>query len=192
MIIFSEERGEKESHTLLPTEKMTVFASGQKVVKYESFNRGTKVHNCTDAASGLHKKSYMCSNRERQVRTLAGVEAEQYFDKLNNHSKRGYSPGQANEYASERKERFRRHRTFTEEVKEYVIKCLTEEQWSPEQIVGDAKRRGIAMVIELVEIRFRMNASISLSGKTNAREAHFGSIAGIGSNIERDRLAAGR
>jgi IS30 family transposase len=63
-----------------------------------------------------------------------------------NSSKRGYSPGLANEYANERKERFRRCRTFTEEVKEHVIKCLTEEQWSPEQIVGDAKRRGIAMV----------------------------------------------
>jgi len=63
-----------------------------------------------------------------------------------NSSKRGYSPGLANEYANERKERFRRCRTFTDEVKEHVIKCLTEEQWSPEQIVGDAKRRGIAMV----------------------------------------------
>ena len=63
-----------------------------------------------------------------------------------NSSKRGYSPGSANEYANERKERFRRRRTFTEEVKEYVVKCLTEEQWSPEQIVGDAERRGIATV----------------------------------------------
>ena len=53
MIIFSEERGEKESHALLPTEKMTIFVSGQKVVKYESSNRGTKVHNCRHAASGL-------------------------------------------------------------------------------------------------------------------------------------------
>ena len=31
-------------------------------------------------------------------------------------------------------------------MKWYIIKCLTEEQWSPEQIVGDAKRRGIEMV----------------------------------------------
>ena len=31
LIIFSEERGEKESHTLLPTEKMTVFASRPKL-----------------------------------------------------------------------------------------------------------------------------------------------------------------
>jgi len=63
-----------------------------------------------------------------------------------NSSKRGYSAASAQEYASERKERFRRPRKFTEEVKRHVVRCLTEEQWSPEQIVGDAKRRGIEMV----------------------------------------------
>jgi IS30 family transposase len=31
-------------------------------------------------------------------------------------------------------------------MKGYIIRCLTEEQWSPEQIVGDAKKRGIEMV----------------------------------------------
>jgi hypothetical protein len=82
MIIFSEERGEKKSHALLPMGKMTIFASGQKVVKYESSNRGTKVRNCRDAASGLHKKSYMRNDRERQVRTLAGVKAEQFETRL--------------------------------------------------------------------------------------------------------------
>jgi IS30 family transposase len=68
-----------------------------------------------------------------------------------NGSKRGYSAALAHEYANERKERFRRRRKFTKEVKEYIVKRLTEEQWSPEQIVGDAKRRGIEMVsIELI------------------------------------------
>ena len=52
----------------------------------------------------------------------------------------------AHEYANERKERFRRERKLTEEMKRYIVKQLTEEQWSPEQIVGDAKRRGIKMV----------------------------------------------
>jgi IS30 family transposase len=61
-------------------------------------------------------------------------------------SKRGYSASLAHEYANERKERFRRHRKFTKEVKEYIIKCLTEKHRSPEQIVGDAKRRGIKTV----------------------------------------------
>jgi IS30 family transposase len=63
-----------------------------------------------------------------------------------NSSKRGYSASLAHRYANERKERFRRSRKFTEEVKAHTVKYLTEEQWSPEQIVGDAKKRGIKMV----------------------------------------------
>jgi IS30 family transposase len=63
-----------------------------------------------------------------------------------NSSKQGYSAALAQEYARERKERFRRRRQFTETVRCHVIKYLTEEQWSPEQIVGDAKIRGIQMV----------------------------------------------
>jgi IS30 family transposase len=58
-----------------------------------------------------------------------------------NGSKRGYSPLQAQVYAEERKERFRREKTFTEVVRE-----LTEKQWSPEQIVSRARRDGIPMV----------------------------------------------
>jgi IS30 family transposase len=63
-----------------------------------------------------------------------------------NSSKLGYSGSLAHEYANERKERFRRRRKFSEAVKNHIVKYLTEEQWSPEQIVGDAKKRGIEMV----------------------------------------------
>jgi len=63
-----------------------------------------------------------------------------------NSSKRGYSASLANEYANERKERFRRRRRFTDTFKSHIIKCIKEEQWSPEQIVGDSKKRGIKMV----------------------------------------------
>jgi IS30 family transposase len=52
----------------------------------------------------------------------------------------------AQEYADERKERFRTNRRFTEAIRNHVVKYLTEEQWSPEQIVGDAKMRGLDMV----------------------------------------------
>jgi len=63
-----------------------------------------------------------------------------------NSSKRGYSAVLAQEYANERKERFRRHRKFTEAMNAHIVKCMTEEQWSPEQIAGDAERRGMKMV----------------------------------------------
>jgi IS30 family transposase len=63
-----------------------------------------------------------------------------------NSSKRGYSAVSAQEYANERRERFRKNRKLTEPISRHIVKYLTEEQWSPEQIVGDAKRRGIEMV----------------------------------------------
>jgi IS30 family transposase len=63
-----------------------------------------------------------------------------------NSHKRGYSPRLAQEYADERKERFAKKRKFTEHVKQKIIKELTEEQWSPEQIAGKAKRDAIPMV----------------------------------------------
>ncbi|MDR3133877.1 MAG: IS30 family transposase [Prevotellaceae bacterium] len=65
--------------------------------------------------------------------------------KRNSH-KRGYSPGLAQQYADERKERFNRKRKLTEQMKQKIIKELTQEQWSPEQIVGKSKRDGCPMV----------------------------------------------
>jgi len=63
-----------------------------------------------------------------------------------NSTKRGYLASSAQKFANERKERFRRHRKFTESVKNHIVNRITEEQWSAEQIVGDAKRRDIKMV----------------------------------------------
>jgi len=63
-----------------------------------------------------------------------------------NSTSRSYSATQAQSFANERKERFRRARKFTEEIRSHIEKCMREEQWSPAQIVGDAKRRGLEMV----------------------------------------------
>ncbi|GHT57468.1 IS30 family transposase [Bacteroidia bacterium] len=59
-----------------------------------------------------------------------------------NSSKRGYSPHLAQEY----KERFKGNRKFNDLVKRKIIKELTEEQWSPEQIAGKSRLDGIPMV----------------------------------------------
>jgi IS30 family transposase len=65
--------------------------------------------------------------------------------KRNSH-KRGYSARLAEQYANERKERFRRKRKFTDSIRQKVIRELTQEQWSPEQIVGRARRDGVPIV----------------------------------------------
>ena len=52
-----------------------------------------------------------------------------------------YSPKVAQEISEERKERFRKERKFTKEMKVFVIKYISEEQWSVEQIVGYCKKK---------------------------------------------------
>jgi IS30 family transposase len=63
-----------------------------------------------------------------------------------NRIKRGYSAAPAQAYANERKERFKRKRKFTERMRKHIVARIEEEQWSAEQIVGEAKARGIPMV----------------------------------------------
>ena len=47
------------------------------------------------------------------------------------------------EVSEERKERFRKERKFTKEMKVLAIKYICEEQWSVEQIVGYCRKNGI-------------------------------------------------
>ncbi|MFB9121611.1 IS30 family transposase [Bergeyella porcorum] len=58
----------------------------------------------------------------------------------------GYSPKQAQELTNIRKERFAVDRRFTKSVQKFIDEKLTQEQWSPEQIVGYCKRLNINMV----------------------------------------------
>ena len=62
------------------------------------------------------------------------------------HLQTGYSPGTAQLYADERKERFRGKRKFTPEIERRVTKRLSEEQRSPEQIAGRCHKNGIPTV----------------------------------------------
>lgn len=63
-----------------------------------------------------------------------------------NGGKRGYSARLAQEKAQERKERYGRPRKFTVAMREEVERWLRQEQYSPEQIVGMARREGRPMV----------------------------------------------
>jgi transposase, IS30 family len=64
-----------------------------------------------------------------------------------NSTKRGkYNPQLAQELCNERKERFYCNRKFTGEIKAFAIKKITQEQWSPEQIVGYCKEHSIPTV----------------------------------------------
>jgi len=76
-----------------------------------------------------------------------GVDRSTIYRELNrNSSKRSYQAEKAQMYANERKERFSYNRRFTDSVQKTVVKYITEEQWSPEQIVGYCQKTGVEMV----------------------------------------------
>jgi len=66
--------------------------------------------------------------------------------KRNGLKRGGYSAKFAQMVCDERKERFKRNRRFTPEIRKTVEDLLTKEQWSPKQIVGNAGRLGLPMV----------------------------------------------
>ena len=88
--------------------------------------------------------------RKESITAIAeevGVDRSTIYRELKrNSSKRSYQAERAQAYANERKERFCYNRKFTDSVRRFVVKYLTEEQWSPEQIVGYCNKMGIKMV----------------------------------------------
>jgi IS30 family transposase len=69
-----------------------------------------------------------------------------YREVKRNQNKRGaYSAKQANEFYSDRKDRFISFRTFTPSCEQLVVK-LIKKQWSPEQIKGYCARNNLPMV----------------------------------------------
>lgn len=70
-----------------------------------------------------------------------------YREVKRNSKKRGiYSASYAQMLCNERKERLKRKRSFDRRKESLVKHYIEQEQWSPEQIVGHCKKKGIAMV----------------------------------------------
>ena len=136
--IFSEERGEEVLTLFFRWKKMSIFAFRPKLSNMSHLTEEQR-YTIARMLQADYAKKDICIAIDRDKSVLSR-------ELKRNSSKRGYSASLAHEYANERKERFRRPRKFTEEVQAHVDKYLTEEQWSPEQIVGEAKRRGEEMV----------------------------------------------
>jgi len=83
-----------------------------------------------------------------KVAQLLDTDKSSIYREINrNKRKRGsYSAIFAQELCTERKDRFGRARKFTPEMKKLIVEKLTNEQWSPEQIVGFAELNNIPMV----------------------------------------------
>jgi len=69
-----------------------------------------------------------------------------YREISRNKSKRGYKAKYAQQESDMRKERYKGNRKLTASMQQYIRKRIEEDQWSPEQICGQAKLDGIQMV----------------------------------------------
>jgi IS30 family transposase len=89
-----------------------------------------------------------CNKSQKFIAEQLGVSESCISRELKrNKLKRGsYNPEKAQEYANIRKERFCYNRRFSKTVKDFVDDKLSQEQWSPEQIVGYCNKHNITMV----------------------------------------------
>jgi IS30 family transposase len=104
----------------------------------QTTNQGTKVSNPIVIASGYPKKT---------IAELVGTSMSSVYREINrNKGKRGYTAASAQELCEIRKERYRGKRKFTPAMERHIRDRLTEKQWSPQQIVGEAALHDIPMV----------------------------------------------
>ncbi|MDR1527194.1 MAG: IS30 family transposase [Dysgonamonadaceae bacterium] len=86
------------------------------------------------------------TSKKKIAELVATSPSSIYREIARNKGKRGYSAAIAQEYCDIRKERYRRNRKMTNPMERHIRDKLTNEQWSPQQIVGHAKLHHIPMV----------------------------------------------
>ena len=84
---------------------------------------------------------------KKEIATLVGVHVSTIYREINrNTGKRVYKADRAQDLSDLRKERFGRNRRFNSSMEKLIRAKIRKEQWSPEQIHGHCKSKGIEMV----------------------------------------------
>jgi IS30 family transposase len=84
---------------------------------------------------------------KKKIAELIGTSVSSlYREIIRNKGKRGYRAAAAEELCEIRKERYRGKRKFTPSMEGHIRDRLTDKQWSPQQIVGEAALHNIPMV----------------------------------------------
>ena len=94
-------------------------------------------------------KAYLNCNKSKEfiANSLSVAKSTIYRELKRNSTKTGkYNPHFADELYNERKERFKRVRKFNTQTEKRIKEYITQEQWSPEQILGYCKINNIPMV----------------------------------------------
>ena len=86
-------------------------------------------------------------HKQKEIAEIIGKDKSVVCRELKrNRGKHGYHPALAHQMAEERKERFGRPCKFSDDVRKRIVADLCNEQYSPEQIAGLAKREARPMV----------------------------------------------
>ncbi len=94
-------------------------------------------------------QAYLRAGKSKDYIALElGVDRSSIYRELKRNSRqRGqYNAAHAQMICQERKERLKRPRRFDRTKEDFITKCILQEQWSPEQIVGYCHEQGIEMV----------------------------------------------
>jgi len=138
VVIFFQKNGRTIALPVLPSVKIPIFVPRRKDTFMSHLTREQRYTiNRMLQAGCTRKEICIAIGKDKSVLSR---------ELKRNSGKRGYSPTMAQEYANERKERFKVNRKFTSTIRLKIIRELEQEQWSPEQIAGKAKRDGIEMV----------------------------------------------
>ena len=82
----------------------------------------------------------------KKISQLLDTHQSTIYREIRRNKRRSYSAVYAQQLSTERKERFGRKRKFTSQMMKTINDKMTNEQWSPKQIVGYSKINNIAMV----------------------------------------------
>ena len=119
-VIFFQKKGGKSPVPFFRAEKMTIFAPLSKV---------TFMSHLTQEQRYTIFRMLQAECTRKEICTAIGRDKSVLSRELKRNSgKRGYSPLKAQEYAEERKERFKVTRKFTPAVKQKIVRELTKEQ----------------------------------------------------------------
>lgn len=123
---------------------------------------GSSLQSIADELNRLREEEAALKGKMPPSKKIAASTISRELNR-NRNKKGGYSPGLANEMAKERRERIVRNTALKPGVLQSAMKLLVEKRWSPEQISGHLKLKGVNISKERIYQEIR--ASLDKYGK---------------------------
>lgn len=123
---------------------------------------GSSLQSIADELNRLREEEAALKGKMPPSKKIAASTISRELNR-NRNRKGGYSPGLANEMAKERRERIVRNTALKPGVLQNAMKLLVEKRWSPEQISGHLRLKGVNISKERIYQEIR--ASLDKYGK---------------------------